>query len=251
MKKTVILTTVLITFLLFSGCGTPSNTKQENDTSNTEQQNDDSKKTSKDTTNPEEEKKEQRKGAFIIIPTPEEATVGEEKTIRYSNVANNYTNDEYEVIIVKNLNYIDVSIEAFSNRIIITGKSAGTIIFKVHNKTADCTSNDVEITFKEKIQEPVITETSFVGTWTTNYNNVLIDTIEFYSGGTGKCYNSKYPGSGDNTFKWVIRDTSTLKIWNSLNMEGLCTYNLNVNELTLTNFLGIPKDTPVLFTKSF
>lgn len=264
MKKILILSTILISFLLFSGCDNPSaSTAKNDDSSSTEQQKetiddthqkdnekDDEKNNNENDSNEQNEHHiEKRQGAYIIIPTPEGATVGEEKIISYSSVANNYSTDEYEIIIVENPDNIDVSIEASSKKIIVNCNSSGTIIFKVYNKTADCTSNECELTFEEEIEEPGITELTFVGTWTTN-NGGLFDTIEFYSDGTGKCYHSKYPGSGSNTFKWVIRDTSTLKIWNSLNMESLCTYNFNGNELTLINFLGTPKDNPVLLTKA-
>ena len=68
-----------------------------------------------------------------------------------------------------------------------------------------------------------------LNTQLNKYNSIgAIHIHSVYSDGTGKCYHSKYPGSGSNTFKWVIRDTSTLKIWNSLNMESVCTYNINL-----------------------
>ena len=213
MKKILILSTILISFFLFSGCDNPStSTAKKDDSSSTEQ-----KETTDDThqkddetddengSNESNEQNGKRQGAYIILSTPESATVGEEKIIRYSSVANNYSNDEYEIIIVENPKNINVSIEAFFNRIIVTGNSAGTIKFKVHNKTADCTSNECEITFNEKVANPDSGNTSslFYGTWYCSEAG-LIKYLEFNSDGTGKAYASS--PSNYSSFNWNIEE---------------------------------------------
>ena len=91
--------------------------------------------------------------------------------------------------------------------------------------------------------------TTFAGIWRTNYNQGLIDTIIFNSNGTGSYNNSKYPSSGSGTFRWSIANNTTLNIWNSLNQSSTCTYYFTGTTLTLTNFLGLPINTAVTFTK--
>lgn len=161
------------------------------------------------------------------------------------------SSSDCEIEIMENGNENNINLEAvvYSDKVSVKSDEEGTVYFRIKNTNANLVTNYTAVTFLDNSSSESNTEVRFVGTWQTNYTQGLIDTIDFYYDGTGYCHNSRYPNSGGNTFRWSIRDYTTLNITNSLGHTGTCSYSFIGQSLTLTNFLGLPQNTAVTFTK--
>lgn len=179
----------------------------------------------------------QRKYSYISIPSIAAANVNETTTINYSGYCALYTDDEYEVIIIKNDNNINIIANAYLGYFEIKGESEGTVTIKICDKTVNCESNECDINFIEETKPELDTSTSLlVGNWTLKTQNLLYDIIEFYTDGTGKVYHTQYEGY--NTFTWKIIDSDTFEMTNMLGQKGIVTYNVSATTLYLTNFFA-------------
>ena len=156
---------------------------------------------------------------------------------------------QIEIMENGNENNINLDAVVYSDKVSVKSDEEGTVYFRIKNTNANLVTSYTAVTFLDNSSSESNTEVRFVGTWQTNYTQGLIDTIDFYSDGTGYCHNSRYPNSGGNTFRWSIRDYTTLNITNSLGHTGTCSYSFIGQSLTLTNFLGLPQNTAVTFTK--
>ena len=161
------------------------------------------------------------------------------------------SSSDYQIEIMENGNENNINLKAvvYSDKVAVTSDEEGTVYFRIKNTNANLVTNYTAVTFLDNSSSKNNTEVRFVGTWQTNYTQGLIDTINFYSDGTGYCHNSRYPNSGGNNFRWSVKDSSTLSITNSLGNTGTCSYNFIGESLVLTNFLGLPQNTAVTFTK--
>ena len=179
-----------------------------------------------------------------------------------------YSTDSYRINIKTNPSNLQLSIAEYNyqeNEIRLCSANPGTITITLYNETARVESNECEVVFQNSSgnngggsgnnggdnQQPNPSVTAFIGTWTTTYSNAVINTIQFRSDGTGRCYKTGY--SGENTFTWGIQNSTTLNIVNTTqnqNISSTCTYSLNGNLLILTNFFGLPQGTPITFTKN-
>lgn len=156
---------------------------------------------------------------------------------------------EIEIMENGNENSIALEVNVYSSKVSVKANREGTVYFRIKNNRANIVTNYTAVIFLNYSSPEINVESQLTGTWQTNYTQGLIDTIDFYSDGTGYCHNSRYPNSGGNTFRWSIRDYTTLNITNSLGHTGTCSYSFIGQSLTLTNFLGLPQNTAVTFTK--
>lgn len=261
MKK--IFTKISKAFILFgiltiiTGCSTSTNTsdgnKKNNDTSTIKETDTDS---GNDTTSDDND--DSSNTCSIVIPKT--------FTVEYNGHFSSYidditftnckTDDKIELVIEYNngadlaeANYYD----PIRKCIFLYSYSTGIIGISLENKTAKVKSNTCIVTFTDNTNnsggnDEGNTISSLCGTWSTTYQSALIDTIEFYNDGTGKCYKSGY--SGSNTFNWNITEPGKMIVTNSLNQQGECTYTLNGNILVLKNFMGLPTGTEITFVKN-
>ena len=156
---------------------------------------------------------------------------------------------QIEIMEHGNENNINLEAVVYSDKVSVKSDEEGTVYFRIKNTNANLVTNYTAVTFLDNSSSESNTEVRFVGTWHTNYTQGLIDTIDFYSDGTGYCHNSRYPNSGGNNFRWSVKDSSTLNITNSLGSTGTCSYSFIGESLVLTNFMGLPRNTAVTFTK--
>lgn len=165
---------------------------------------------------------------------------------------NAFTNSsDYEIEIMENGNENNINLETiiYSDKVSVKGNIEGTVSFRIKSISSNIMTNYTTVTFLDNSSSENNLGIRFVGTWQTNYSQGIIDTIDFYSDGTGYYSNSRYPDSGGDTFKWRIIDSTTLKITNSLGSTETCSYIFNGSSLVLTNFLGLPQNTAVTFYK--
>ncbi len=195
---------------------------------------------------------EQRQFSYISLMTPVSAPVEELTIYDYAGFGEIYSSDEFEVITVSNENNIEVDFEVYANKMCVIGHQEGTIVIKIRDKTANCESNECEITFSKDLTEEESVSLALVGKWKVEGQAGVYDTIEFYSDGTGKLYLEG--NEGNNTFRWSITEAFTLSYVNTtmnLNIIGTSTYSLDETgtKLTLTNFIGYENGTSGTYNK--
>ncbi len=183
-----------------------------------------------------------------------------------------YSSDTYKIKIKSNPSNLQLARADYNyreNQISLFSANSGTITITLFNETANVESNECTVVFGNNSgnnggsngggnngggnggNNQIPSVTAFIGSWTTTYTNGLINTIQFRSDGTGRCY--KTGNQGENTFTWSIQSATTLNIVNTTqnqNLSSTCTYNLNGNTLVLTNFIGLPQNTQITFTKN-
>lgn len=164
----------------------------------------------------------------------------------------NFTSSsDCEIEIMDQGNESDINLQAMihTDRVYVKADKAGNISFRVKNRTKNIVSNYLMLIFSDNSQNTNNQGSQFYGTWKTSFSQGLIDTIEFYSNGTGRYSNSRYPSAGSDTFSWSVRNSTTLNITNSLNQDSTCTYSFASGSLILKNFFGLPQNTEITFRK--
>lgn len=263
---TKVLCVLLSLLFIMAACSqptsTPSNQKPaSSDNSSESDSTDDSDSTdTQDTPEPQAEPIPTQLQILLILPQTSASSFSTEDWNDISFVSGNdlykwqnaFTSSaDCQIEIMENGNENNINLEAvvYSDKVSVKANEKGTVYFRIKNTNANLVTNYTAVTFLYNSSSESNTEVRFVGTWYTNYTQGLIDTIDFYSDGTGYCHNSRYPNSGGNNFRWSVKDSSTLNITNSLGSTGTCSYSFIGESLVLTNFMGLPRNTAVTFTK--
>ena len=264
-KITKVLCVLLLSTFTLAACSqptsTPSNQNSTTSDNTTELDSSDDTDSTDNQDNPESPSDQTPTQLQILLILPQNS-VSAFSTTTWNDIDFIYGNDlhkwqnaftsssDYQIEIMENGNENNINLEAevYSDKISVKADEEGTVYFRIKNTRANIVTNYTVVTFLDDSFE-CNTEVQFVGTWYTDYTQGLIDTIDFYSDGTGYCSNSRYPNSGGNSFRWNIRDSMTLNITNSLGSTGTCSYSFIDESLVLTNFMGLPKNTAVTFTK--
>ena len=263
LKITKVLCILLLSTFTLAACSQPTSTpsKQNSTTSDntTESDSSDVSDSTDNQDNPESPSDQTPTQLQILLILPQNS-VSSFSTATWNDIDFVYGNDMYkwqnaftsssdcQIEIMENGNNINLEAEVYSDKISVKADEEGTVYFRIKNTRANIVTNYTAVTFLDDSFESN-TEVQFVGTWYTDYTQGLIDTIDFYSDGTGYCSNSRYPNSGGNNFRWSVNDSSTLNITNALGKTGTCTYSFIGESLILKNFLGLPQNTEVTFTK--
>lgn len=257
---------LLLSIISLTACSqptsTPSNQKPaSSDNSSESDSNDDSDSTdTQDTPEPQAEPIPTQLQILLILPQTSASSFSTQDWNDISFVSGNdlykwqnaFTSSaDCQIEIMENGNENNINLEAvvYSDKVSVKANEEGTVYYRIKNTNANLVTNYTAVTFLNYSSPEINVESQLTGTWQTNYTQGLIDTIDFYSDGTGYCHNSRYPNSGGNNFRWSVKDSSTLNITNSLGSTGTCSYSFIGESLVLTNFMGLPRNTAVTFTK--
>lgn len=123
-----------------------------------------------------------------------------------------------------------------------SGKT-GNITFRVWNKALNTNainyvSNYMTVTVENTVAAH---DTRFLGTWVTT-DQYLIDTIEFYSNGTMKQYNSQYSSSGYVQNNWEVKSANRIYFsGHGSSCTATYSFSSDLQTLRLTNYFGYNK----------
>ena len=264
MKKTSYITilkiSMIILFAAFTGCDTPSNppvipvtpvTPSNPTTPTTETPTTPSNPSNPtNPTNPETPNNTPELRILTILPATHTFNLSSPSTVTYISgndfntwkTQRNGTDDfGYDIAENGNPDNLNLQINPNLNGITIipdnSGKT-GSITFRVWNRALNTNAvNYVSNYMTLNVENTVPAhDTRFVGTWVTT-DQYLIDTIEFYSNGTMKQYNSQYSSSGYVQNNWEVKSANTIRITGSGgNCNATYAFSANNQTLQLTNY---------------
>ncbi len=249
MKKTILLFITILSFGILASCSNPTNTSQNQNTNNTQSNNNDTNNNSSENNNNNSNEQNQTNVKILqILPqTHKSIEVNTMTTISYitgsdfeywKTVGNINNNFGFEFAENGNPNNISFDITpTVSNGIYVIADKPGTVTFRIWNKTTETLySNYITLEFVKTVQA---TDSRFIGKWITN-DTYLIDTIEFYSNGTMKHYNSSYPDSSTQ-FNWEVKTANSIYISGNSNCTANFIFTEDLQTLRLINYFGYDK----------
>lgn len=266
MKKTSYITilkiSMIILFAAFTGCDTPSNppvipvTPSNPTTPTTETPTTPSNPSNPtNPTNPETPNNTPELRILTILPATHTFNLSSPSTVTYISgndfntwkTQRNGTDDfGYDIAENGNTDNLNLQINPNLNGITIipdnSGKT-GSITFRVWNRALNTNAvNYVSNYMTLNVENTVPAhDTRFVGTWVTT-DQYLIDTIEFYSNGTMKQYNSQYSSSGYVQNNWEVKSANRIYFsGHGSSCTATYSFSSDLQTLRLTNYFGYNK----------